>query len=258
MRRLAMVALTLALAAAAPAADLEHELSAANPDDAAILNYLALAKQGKASAQDLAELGVLLIDRGDTADAEHYLRAAVKIDPHSFPVLYRLGLVLQREGEAHAAARWFRRALRVHPDDPYARFMLALSEERSGNRRAAVRDYVTAYRRMPDLAIPQKNPLVYDSDLQTQAQIERYREESTTTTFPITAIDEAAVEQMMKARPAAAPEPTAALPGAAGEQAPPGPTPVPEEIPVPAPTATPAPMHRIGSPPLQPVPTPLS
>jgi tetratricopeptide (TPR) repeat protein len=202
MRRLIVGVLALTLAASAPGMVFERFLSPDRPADRAIMSYMALEKAGKATSTDLANLGVLILEKGFPRDAEHYLRAALKLDVDNYEAAYRLGLVLQRQGRDREAMRYYKRTLKARPGYAQARFMLALAEERCGRRETAIHDYVRAYRHAPDLANPDLNPLVYDSRLQTEAALEHYREKAVTSTLKVTPIDPAAVRQMMLIRAA--------------------------------------------------------
>ena len=104
------------------------------------MNYMALDKAGKATSTDLANLGVLILEKGFPNDAEHYLREALKLDEGNYEAAYRLGLVLQRQGHDHKAMRYYKKTLKVRPGFAEARFMLALAEERGGLRDAAITD----------------------------------------------------------------------------------------------------------------------
>ncbi|HPC83370.1 MAG TPA: hypothetical protein P5234_08360 [Thermoanaerobaculaceae bacterium] len=212
MKRWCAIAVLVGLAAGAQARVFERFLSPDRPADRAIMAYLELEKSGQATSMDLAELAVLLVNKGFPKDAEEYLRAALKKDRHNHEAAFRLGLVLQRQGRDAAACRFYRRTLKERPGHGPARFMLALAEECSGRTRAAIRDYKRAYRHAPDLADPAKNPLVLDSRLQTQALIEHYRDTVARATYHVLPIDAKAVQQMMLARPAAA---APAAPGSA-------------------------------------------
>ncbi len=232
MRRVTFGVAVLVLATAARGAVFERFLSEDRPADRAIMSYLALANSGRASSMDLANLGVLIFEKGFPGDAEDYLKAALKLDKHNYEAAYRLGLVLQREGRDREAVRYYKMTLKQRRGYAEARFMLAMAEERCGRREAAIRDYAKAYRYAPRLADPHRNPLVYDSHLQTEAVLRHYQEGAATSTLPVTEIDPAAVQRMMEARPQAPP----AQPEAAGPAAP---APV-AATPAPA-TATPAP-----------------
>ncbi len=212
MKRAAVACCILSIAALSNAAVFERYLSPDRPDDRAILAYYELANTGKASSRDLAELGVLLLDKGFPDDAEHYLREAVKADKHNFEAAYRLGLVLQRMGRDKDAIRYYRSVVKQRPGHAYARFMLALAEERSGRPGAAIEDYAKTYRFMPDLADPVKNPLVIDSELQTQAMLLHYKQAKLAATLKVDAIDPAAVKHMMEAKGPSAAAPAPATP----------------------------------------------
>ena len=249
MRRSVVGVAVLILATAASGSVFERFLSPERPADRAIMNYLELAKSGRASSMDLANLGVLIFEKGFPGDAEDYLKAALKLDKHNYEAAYRLGLVLQREGRDREAVRYYKMTLKQRRGYAEARFMLAMAEERCGRREAAIRDYAKAYRYAPQLADPKRNPLVYDSHLQTEAVLRHYEESAGTSTLPVTEIDPAAVRRMMAARPEAAPAPPPpaapvqrpapaaqpvgrALPGGLGAAVPPppaapGPTPTP-------------------------------
>ncbi len=240
MKRVVVVAVVLACAAVARAAVFERFLSPDRPADRAIMAYVKLANAGQASSRDLTELAVLLVDKGFPKDAETYLRQALTLDKKNFDAAYRLGLVLQRMGRDGEAVRAYKRALKVRPGHSEARFMLALAEERCGRRSEAIRDYAKAYHHNPSLSDPDRNPLVYDSSLQTEAELVRYRAEVAAATLKVEAVDPEAVKRMMAAIPSAQATPAAAAAPAVG------PTPIPATrrlaTPPPArPLATPAP-----------------
>jgi tetratricopeptide (TPR) repeat protein len=182
----------------------ERFLSPERPADRAIMNYMALEKAGKATSSDLANLGVLIFEKGFPRDAEHYLRQALKLDGDNYEAAYRLGLVLQHQGHDFKAMWYYKKTLRARPGYAQARFMLALAEERCGLRSAAIDDYMRAYRRAPDLANAELNPLVYDSDVQTEVAIRYYQQTVTASTLKVTPIDPASVRQMMQIRAAKA------------------------------------------------------
>jgi tetratricopeptide (TPR) repeat protein len=247
----------------------ERFLSPDRPKDRAIMDYMALEQAGKATSTDLANLAVLILEKGFPNDAEHYLREALKLDEDNYEATYRLGLVLQRQGHNLKAARCYKKVLKARPGYAEARFMLALAEERCGLRDAAIDDYVRAYRHAPDLANPDVNPLVLDSHLQVEASLMYYQKSVEASTLKVTPIDPAAVRQMMQvnaarsgtpvpepvsqaspepaARPAVQPQPAArtqATPQAQPVTRQRPPTPRPETVPgapVPGPPATPTP-----------------
>lgn len=242
MRKVASVVGVL-LAAAASAAVFERFLEPKVPRDRAILNYLQLEKQGKATSNDLAELAVLLVEKGFPQDGEAYLRKALKLDKGNVEARYRLGLVLQRLGRDWEAVRHYRQVVKARPGFAEAQFMLALALERSGHRRAAIRAYAKAYKHNPDLAHPAKNPLVLDSKLQTQAMLRHYQRTVASATLKVPPLDPQAVRRMMLAKPPV-PAPT-----------PPPPTPAPAPSPKPE---VPPPAAVVTLPPRAPQPRPQS
>ena len=201
MRRAMLGVTIMVLALAVSGSVFERFLSPDRPADRAIINYLELAKSGRATSMDLANLGVLILEKGFPGDAEDYLLAALKLDKHNYEAAYRLGLVLQREGRDREATRYYKKTLKERPGYAQARFMLALAEERCGKREAAIHDYAKAYRYAPELANPLKNPLVYDSGLQAEAGLRHYEEAVRTSTLKVTEIDPAAIRRMMDASP---------------------------------------------------------
>ncbi len=242
-KRLALGAVLLVIAGSASAAVFVRFLSPDRPADRAIMRYMELEKEGKATSMDLAEMGVLILEKGFVHDAEDVLHRALKLDKHNYEAAYRLGLVLQRDGRDREAVHYYKLTVKQRPGYAEARFMLALAEERCGRRDAAIRDYVRAYRHAPELANPRVNPLVYDSRLQTEAMLEHYRETVASTTLKVTPIDPEAVQRMMQAFP---PERVPAPPPAPGQaQQPPVAPPAAPAPPAAAPApATPAPVTR--------------
>ena len=225
MKRAVLGVAIMALAAAVGGSVFERFLSPDRPADRVIMKYLELAKSGKASSMELADLGVLILEKGFPGDAIDYLEAALKLDKHNYEAAYRLGLVLQREGKDREAAHYYKKTLKERPGYAQARFMLALAEERCGEREAAIHDYSKAYRYAPELANPLKNPLVYDSSLQMESMLRHYSEAVRTSTLKVTEIDPAAIRRMMEALPPPTPTPTDAKGAApvASEQAKPQP-----------------------------------
>lgn len=202
MKRFVVLVVGVLAAVGADAAVFERFLSPDNPADRAIIRYVELERSGQASSNDLAELGVLLLDKGFPKDAERYLKKALRADRHNYEASYRLGLVYQRVGRERAAIRAYRRTLRRRPGHTYARFMLALAQERAGSRNAAIENYVHAYRHLPQLADPSFNPLVLTSELQTEAALLHFQRVERMTAFRPAPIDPSAVREMMRVMPA--------------------------------------------------------
>jgi hypothetical protein len=177
----------------------ERFLSPDRPQDVVIIDLIKLAQEKKATSKQLTDLAVLVTDRGFANDAEDFFKQALRTDKKNHEAAYRLGLLLQREGRERAAMRYYRKTIKLRPGHAQARFMLALALERRGHRNSAVYNYAKAYKHAPELADPLYNPLVNDSELQTEALLLRYQREAVGTTFPITLVDPGAVRSMLEA-----------------------------------------------------------
>lgn len=77
-------------------------------------------------AEPRANLGVVMLRRGDLAAAEDHLRAAIRLDADFDEAWTNLGVVLRARGELGAAADAFERALGIDPGRLDARWNLAL------------------------------------------------------------------------------------------------------------------------------------
>lgn len=217
----------------------EKFLSAERATDRVISQLVARDDSGTATATDLAELGVLLINRGFPAWGVEYLQRAVDSDRTNVEAMYRLGLAFQRQGEQRRAIRWYKRVLKQRPGFAYARFLVAMAEEQQGHRRSAIHDYAKAYHHAPELADPRFNPLVNDSRLQTEVHLALYQRELGAATFKMTAIDPARIQEMgaIKAGGTMPAPPTATTATTPDEAAPGAP---PDARPQPVPAAAPA------------------
>lgn len=199
---LALAALAL-VAASAQAVDFERYLKPEDPTDRAILNFVALDKEGKASSNDLADLGVLLVQRGYVDEAKGYLKRSLKLKPDNYQAAFRLGLLYQRQGHDRKAIHYYKRAAKSPPAYGPAYFMMAMAEERLGRRDAAISDYARAYRSAPELSRPASNPLVLNSRLQTEALLRFYPIQVRWDSFVLTPIDPELVQEMTKQMPQA-------------------------------------------------------
>lgn len=205
MKRFMVAVVVMAvLAAAAQAAVFERFLAPDDPRDQAIARYLAKEKEGRARPADLADMGLLLLEKGFPKDAERYLKKALKASPKNPDIAYRLGIVLQRQGKERAAARAYGKVIAWEPGFAPAQFMLGLAHERMGHRRAAIRHYVKAYRHYPQLADPKHNPLVVTSRLQLEARMQHYSRVTREDGFWIGYMDPETVKamQLITPRPA--------------------------------------------------------
>ncbi len=228
--KVAVCGLALVLALPVGGAVFEKYLSPDNASDRAIVAYLELAESGTATSDDLAELGVLLLEKGFPKDAERYLRQALELDKTNTEARFRLGLVLQRMGEDRKAVRTYRRVVKERPGHTYAQFMLALALERTGDRKDAAYHYAKAYKHYPDLANPEVNPLVLESRLQAEAQLLRYERAVASATIKVPPVDPEKLREMMAA--VGAPEGGAGAEqvAAPAEMAAPPPSPTPRVV----------------------------
>lgn len=201
MRQVLVALAGAMLAASASAAVFERFLSPDDPRDQAIARYLAKEKEGRARPADLADMGLLLLEKGFPKDAERYLKKALKASPKNPDIAYRLGIVLQRQGKERAAARAYGKVISWEPGFAPAQFMLGLAHERMGHRRAAIRHYVKAYRHYPELADPRHNPLVITSKLQLEARLLHLRRITREKSFWIGYMDPETVKAMQLITP---------------------------------------------------------
>ncbi|HYN20594.1 MAG TPA: tetratricopeptide repeat protein [Thermoanaerobaculia bacterium] len=108
-------------------------LLARHPDDSLALEWLALARSGQGKldeaidltrralaggsqrAEALYNLARLLTTKGNQAEAEAYLGAAVTARPNLFAGWYHLGEIRAAQGRLREAAEYYRRALEINP-----------------------------------------------------------------------------------------------------------------------------------------------
>ena len=104
------------------------------------------------AANDLAHnnLGMVLLDRGETAAAATHFRAALTIRPLYAQAANNLGITLLADGRAAAAVAQLQQVLKRHPAYRDARFNLALALTAAGRTEAAQRQYTQLLERAPD------------------------------------------------------------------------------------------------------------
>jgi Tfp pilus assembly protein PilF len=166
-----IIALTLVAALAALAAiaatppnlaktiEAQQRLAAERPQDAGVFN-------------DLGNL-LALANRPDEAEAAY--RRAVELDPQRASALFNLGLLLVQKGGHKEAFDLFSRVVEREPKNAWAHYELGAVHERFGRRDKAIQEYAQAFALDPQLALPDVNPHVIDSELTTEAMLRAYR-----------------------------------------------------------------------------------
>lgn len=161
----AALTLGLAVLAATPPANLpqaleaQRRLVADHPDDAAAQN----------------DLGNLLLLAGAEAGAEAAYLRAVELAPDRASFHYNLALLLQQTERPRRALAHYRRVVELDPTNAWAAYQLGALNEARGRRGAAIDWYGRAFRLDPDLAFPDVNPHVIESELTAEAMLRGYR-----------------------------------------------------------------------------------
>lgn len=161
------VALTLGLAvlAATPPTNLPQALEAQR--------RLVADHPADAAAQN--DLGNLLLLAGDEGGAEAAYRRAIELAPDRASFHYNLALLLQQTDRPRRAFAHYRRVVELDPTNAWASYQLGVLNEARGRRGAAIEWYGRAFRLDPDLAFPDVNPHVIESELITEAMLRGYR-----------------------------------------------------------------------------------
>ncbi|HYE91855.1 MAG TPA: tetratricopeptide repeat protein [Terriglobales bacterium] len=120
------------------------ELEAIDPEQARRA-YLRAIELEPAHADALVNLGRLLHERGDVADAAERYRRALAVRPGHATAAYNLGVALEDLGRLDEAIDAYRAALRVDDSLADAHYNLAGLYEQTGNRPAALR-HLRSYR----------------------------------------------------------------------------------------------------------------
>ena len=124
----------------------EHgvELETVDPERARRA-YLRAIELEPGHADALVNLGRLLHERGDVADAAERYRRALAIRPGHATAAYNLGVALEDLGRSEEAIDAYRAALRVDDSLADAHYNLAGLDEQAGDRPAALR-HLKSYR----------------------------------------------------------------------------------------------------------------
>lgn len=97
-------------------------------------------------------LGLLLLERGQVAEAEEHFRRALEAKPDDSFAMNNLGLIEARRGNLAAAQRWFEEAVRIDPSQAEAANNLANTLVQLGRLEEAEKAYREAIRRKPRYA----------------------------------------------------------------------------------------------------------
>ncbi|HEX2162378.1 MAG TPA: tetratricopeptide repeat protein, partial [Thermoanaerobaculia bacterium] len=160
----AALSLGLAVLAATPtnlpqALEAQRRLVADNPSDAAAYN----------------DLGNLLLLAGEVEEARAAYERAVELAPDRAAYHYNLALLLQQEERPREALDHLRAVADLDPTNAWAAYQIGALHERMDHREQAIEWYGRAFRLDPDLAFPDVNPAVIDSELTAEAMLRGYK-----------------------------------------------------------------------------------
>lgn len=129
---------------------------AANYRDAETIWRATLAESPLAFAAHI-NLGSMLLQRGELAQAELHLRTAVQIQPDFPESRNNLGIVLHNRGHVAEAIAEYHEALRIYPDYADAHNNLGISLAAQGDLDGALTQFQTAVRLFPDFVNALRN-----------------------------------------------------------------------------------------------------
>ena len=119
------------------------------------LKYLRRAIQMRPEDASLhAQLGELLVERGDAEEAREAFRQALENDFRNVAALRGMGAMLHREGELPDAAYYYLASLSKEPEDLQVLLNLGLVLEAQGNYTGAIKRFEQSEALAPELALP--------------------------------------------------------------------------------------------------------
>lgn len=121
------------------------------------------------------DLGNLFVLANRNQEAEASYRKAIELDPTRASAHFNLGLLLQRRGEDRDALREFKATVKADPTHAWGHFQIGMIQERGGRKTAAIQAYAKALALDPQLAFPEVNPNILDSELVTSSMLLAYR-----------------------------------------------------------------------------------
>ncbi|HEX3800175.1 MAG TPA: tetratricopeptide repeat protein [Verrucomicrobiae bacterium] len=104
------------------------------------------------SATTLNELGSVLYDQGQVADAMQHYEMSLKLNPNLAPTHYNLGMAFNGKGDYAAAADEFQRAVSINPGYAPAHYQFGLACFNAGRMDDAIREISFALALAPNFA----------------------------------------------------------------------------------------------------------
>jgi tetratricopeptide (TPR) repeat protein len=111
--------------------------ASAGKNDLAILHYRRAIRRNPMMEPAHVNLALLLIERGNFAEAERLARRAVELDPADPAAHTNLGIAVAQRGQPQAALDAFDRAIELAPANRPAQLGRAVAMLRLGNRQPA-------------------------------------------------------------------------------------------------------------------------
>jgi 4-amino-4-deoxy-L-arabinose transferase-like glycosyltransferase len=111
--------------------------ASAGKNDLAILHYRRAIRRNPMMEPAHVNLALLLIERGNFAEAERLARRAVELDPADPAAHTNLGIAVAQRGQPQAALNAFDRAIELAPANRPAQLGRAVAMLRLGNRQPA-------------------------------------------------------------------------------------------------------------------------
>ena len=125
-----------------------------------------------ANVQNLNMMGQVMNDLGIPAEAEAFLRRALKIDPNYAMGYYDLGVILAKlRTRDRAARRCFSKAIQLDPNLGWAYYSIACLDALAGRRNRALANLKTAFEK----GVDDWNHIEKDSDLDSVRGDETYK-----------------------------------------------------------------------------------
>ena len=128
------------------------------------------------TAENLNDLGNLLVHTGDLEQAVEIYDRSLLLEPDNTTTLYNKALVEVERGNHKSAMRLLERILEIDPFHAWAHYQMGTIHAEDGDRKKAVDHYSRAFLIDPDLTSPAVNPHIVENRLATEAMLRAYRE----------------------------------------------------------------------------------